>query len=98
MRALYKLRGFGTLHLGVGSHRNRVAASVVDVAGAVRRELQSSESARRVASVRDGLGLDQIRAFSRLGTLATMLVYRDERDRMATQRRLTDVVAGTLQP
>jgi hypothetical protein len=25
-----------------------------------------------------------------------MLVYRDERDRMATQRRLTDGVAGTL--
>jgi hypothetical protein len=29
-------------------------------------------------------------------TLATMLVYRDEHDRMATQRRLTDVVAATL--
>jgi len=43
-----------------------------------------------------GLGLDQIRAFSRHWTLATKLVYRDERDWMATQRRLTDVVAGTL--
>ncbi len=43
-----------------------------------------------------GLGLDLIRAFSRHRTLATMLVYQDERDRMATQRRLTDVVAATL--
>ena len=39
---------------------------------------------------------DQIRAFSRHRTLATMLVYRDERDRMATHRRLTKVVAETL--
>src|SRR5688500_19064477 len=44
-----------------------------------------------------GLSLDQIRAFSRHRTLATMLVYRDERDRMATQRRLTDVVAASLE-
>ena len=43
-----------------------------------------------------GLGLDQIRAFSRHRTLATMLVYRDEQDRMTTQRHLTDVIAGTL--
>ena len=40
-----------------------------------------------------GVGLDQIRAFSRHRTLATILVYRDERDRMVTQRQLTDVVA-----
>lgn len=43
-----------------------------------------------------GVGLDQIRAFSRHRTLATMLVYRDEHDRMATQRQLADVVAATL--
>lgn len=43
-----------------------------------------------------GAGLDQIRAFSRHRTLATMLIYRDEHDRMATQRQLADVVAATL--
>jgi integrase/recombinase XerC len=43
-----------------------------------------------------GLGLDQIRAFSRHRTLATMLVYRDEHDRAGIQRQLADVVAGTL--
>jgi integrase len=43
-----------------------------------------------------GVGLDQIRAFSRHRTLATMLIYRDEHDRMATQRQLADVVAATL--
>lgn len=45
-----------------------------------------------------GIGLDQIRHFSRHRTLATMLVYRDEHDRTATQRTLADVVAGTLMP
>jgi integrase/recombinase XerC len=43
-----------------------------------------------------GLGLDQIRAFSRHRTLATMLVYRDEHDRAGVQRQLADVVASTL--
>lgn len=43
-----------------------------------------------------GLGLDQIRAFSRHRSLATMLVYRDERDREGVQRQLAQVVAGTL--
>jgi hypothetical protein len=28
--------------------------------------------------------------------LATMLVYRDEHDRLATQRQLAEVVAATL--
>jgi integrase len=46
---------------------------------------------------RAGLGLDQIGAFSRLRTLATMLIDRDEGDRTATQRTLTDIVASTLQ-
>jgi integrase/recombinase XerC len=43
-----------------------------------------------------GVGLDQIRHFSRHKTLATMLIYRDEHNREATQRTLADVVAGTL--
>jgi integrase/recombinase XerC len=43
-----------------------------------------------------GVGLDQIRHFSRHRTLATMLVYRDEHDKAATQRTLADVVASTL--
>jgi hypothetical protein len=34
--------------------------------------------------------------FSRHKTLATMLIYRDEHDREATQRTLADVVASTL--
>ena len=45
---------------------------------------------------RDGVGLDEVRTFSRHRTLETMLVYRDEHDRMATHRRLADLVAGTL--
>jgi hypothetical protein len=44
----------------------------------------------------DGVGLDQIRYFSRHRTLATMLIYRDEHDKAATQRTLADVVAKTL--
>ena len=43
-----------------------------------------------------GVGLDQIRAFSRHRTLATMLIYRDAREQMAVQRQLADVVAATL--
>jgi hypothetical protein len=43
-----------------------------------------------------GVGPDQIRAFSRHRTLATMLVYRHEDDRMGTLRQLADVVAATL--
>jgi integrase/recombinase XerC len=43
-----------------------------------------------------GVGLDQIRHFSRHKTLATMLIYRDEHDKAATQRTLADVVASTL--
>jgi hypothetical protein len=37
-----------------------------------------------------------LRAFSRHRALATMLVYRDEHDRSATHRQLTDIVAATL--
>jgi hypothetical protein len=42
------------------------------------------------------LRLDQIRHFSRHRLLATMLIYRDEHDKAATQRTLADVVASTL--
>jgi integrase/recombinase XerC len=45
-----------------------------------------------------GVGLDQIRHFSRHKTLATMLIYRDEHDKAVTQRTLADVVANTLSP
>jgi integrase/recombinase XerC len=43
-----------------------------------------------------GLGLDQIRAFSRHRTLQTMLGYRDQRDQAAVQQQLSEIVAGTL--
>lgn len=43
-----------------------------------------------------GIGLDQIRAFSRHRSLQTMLVYRDARDQAAVQRQLSNVVAGSL--
>ena len=43
-----------------------------------------------------GVGLDQIRTFSRHRSLATMLLYRDEHDRDQTYRTLADVVAGAL--
>jgi integrase/recombinase XerC len=45
-----------------------------------------------------GVGLDQIRTFSRRRSLATMLIYRDEHDREQTYRTLADVVASTLAP
>ena len=41
-------------------------------------------------------GSIKIRSFSRHRTLATMPIYRDERDRSATQRTLADIVASTL--
>ena len=44
-----------------------------------------------------GVGLDQIRAFSRHRTLTTMLISRDERDRTATQRTPADIVAASLE-
>src|SRR5206468_3027922 len=53
LRALYFPQGFGTLRSGAGSNRDGVAAPVADVAGAVRRRLRASESARCVASVCD---------------------------------------------
>jgi integrase/recombinase XerC len=43
-----------------------------------------------------GVGLDQIRAFSRHRTLQTMLVYRDAREHLAVHRQLAEVVAQTL--
>lgn len=49
-----------------------------------------------VSGQQAGVGLDQIRAFSRHRALGTMLVYRDEHDRMTTHRQLADIVAATL--
>ena len=43
-----------------------------------------------------GVGLEEIRHFSRHRMLSTMLIYRDEHDRTATQRTLADVVATAL--
>ena len=45
-----------------------------------------------------GIGLDQIQAFSRHRTLATMMVYRDLHNRSAVQRTLADIVARALVP
>jgi len=49
-----------------------------------------------VSGQQAGVGLDQIRAFSRHRTLGTMLVYRDEHDRLTVHRQLTDLVAVAL--
>lgn len=46
---------------------------------------------------RTGVGLDQIRSFSRHRTLTTMLIYRDEHDRTSTRRTVADIVAATLE-
>jgi hypothetical protein len=43
-----------------------------------------------------GVGLDQIRHFSRHKQLATMLLYRDEVDQAATQARLAAIVGDEL--
>jgi integrase len=43
-----------------------------------------------------GVGIDQIRHFSRHRALATMLIYRDEHDRAQTHKTLADLVASTL--
>lgn len=49
-----------------------------------------------VQGQRQGIGLDQIRAFSRHRAIATMLIYRDEHDRAATHRQLVEVVGASL--
>lgn len=43
-----------------------------------------------------GIGLDQIRHFSRHKQVATMMLYRDERDQAKTQEQLARIVAGSL--
>ena len=43
-----------------------------------------------------GVGLDQIRYFSRHKSLAVMLTYGDEHNRTPVQRTLADMVADTL--
>ncbi len=45
-----------------------------------------------------GVGLDQIRTFSRHRSLITMLIYRDEHNWEQTHRILADVVADALRP
>ena len=45
---------------------------------------------------RAGLGLDNIRAFSRHRTIATLMIYVDEHDRAQTQKTLGDLVVSTL--
>ena len=50
------------------------------------------------AGQKAGIGLDQIRTFSRHKSLMTMLIYRDEHDHAATHRTLSDVVANALLP
>lgn len=44
-----------------------------------------------------GVGLDQVRAFSRHRQVATMLVYRDDHDREVVHRTLTSVVADAIE-
>jgi integrase/recombinase XerC len=43
-----------------------------------------------------GVGLDQIRHFSRHKQVATMMLYRDERDQAATQAQLATIVGDSL--
>lgn len=43
-----------------------------------------------------GVGLDQIRHFSRHKQVATMMLYRDERDQAQTQARLAAIVGESL--
>jgi hypothetical protein len=43
-----------------------------------------------------GVGLDQIRHFSRHKQVATMMLYRDERDQAETQAQLARIVAGSI--
>jgi integrase len=45
---------------------------------------------------RAGLGLDKIRAHSRHGSIATLVLYVDEHGRQRTQTTLADLVASTL--
>jgi integrase/recombinase XerC len=56
----------------------------------------SSITAALEAAPKAGIGLDKVRAHSRHRSIATLLVYADEHDRVATQRTLADLVAGTL--
>jgi integrase/recombinase XerC len=43
-----------------------------------------------------GIGLDQIRHFSRHKQVATMMIYRDERNQAETQAQLATIVASSL--
>jgi len=56
----------------------------------------SSITAALEAAPKAGIGLDKVRAHSRHRSIGTLLVYADEHDRLETQKRLSDLVAGTL--
>jgi integrase/recombinase XerC len=45
---------------------------------------------------RAGLGIDQMLTYSRHGALATMLIYRDEHNRLAVHRTLAEIVAAAV--
>jgi hypothetical protein len=47
------------------------------------------------AAINGEVGLDPIRHFSRHRTLATMLIYRDERDRTGLNGPWRNIVAAT---
>jgi integrase len=56
----------------------------------------SSITAALEAAGKVGIGFDKVRAHSRHAAIATLLLYADEHDREGMQRRLADLVAGTL--
>ncbi|MEP7307635.1 MAG: tyrosine-type recombinase/integrase [Acidobacteriota bacterium] len=56
----------------------------------------SSITAALDVAAKAGIGLDKVKAHSRHAAIGTLLIYADEHDRQGTQRRLADLVAGTL--
>lgn len=45
---------------------------------------------------KDGIGLEKIKAHSRHKSITTLMVYVDEHDRTNNQKRLSDLVAGSI--
>jgi hypothetical protein len=58
----------------------------------------SSITAALDAVGKAGIGLDKVKAHSRHAAIGTLLIYADEHDRQGTQRPLSDLVAGQLEP
>jgi len=56
----------------------------------------SSITAALDVAAKAGIGLDKVHAHSRHAAIGTLLIYADEHDRVGTQRRLSDLVAGAL--